>query len=131
MAKLKKNAVISGLSGQLGKDHYARYRKDGTTIISLKPDFSNRQFSEAQLEAQERTRLSAAYAEVASKENPIYAEKAKGTSLNAFNVAVRDWRRPPVIDSISVEQGTIRVRAHDDVMICHVTISILDESGHI
>jgi hypothetical protein len=91
MAKLKANAVISGLSGDLGKDHYARYTKDGQTIISKKPDFSNRQFSEAQLEVQSGMRAAAAYAKVASRVNPIYAEKAEGTSKNAYNLAVGDW----------------------------------------
>ena len=77
MARLKKNAVISGLSGQLGKDHYARHTKDGKTIISVKPDFSNRQFSEAQLEVQSDLKAASAYARVASKTNPIYGQIAK------------------------------------------------------
>jgi hypothetical protein len=131
MAKLKANAIIESLSGSLGKDLYVRTTKDGRMIISQKPDFSNRQFSEAQLGVQERTRQAAAYARLASKENPIYAQKAKGTSLNAYNVASRDWRRPPVIDSISVEHGNICVRAHDDVTVCQVTLSILDEAGQL
>ena len=46
MAKVKKNMIVSGLSGSLGRDHYARITRDGRTIISAKPDFSNRQFSE-------------------------------------------------------------------------------------
>jgi hypothetical protein len=83
MAKVKKNIVMSGLSGSLGPDHYARVTKDGRTIISLKPDFGNRQFSQAQLDNQSRTKQAAAYAKVAFRENPIYAEKAAGTSKNA------------------------------------------------
>jgi len=131
MAKLKANAIIEGLSGSLGKDLYVRTTKDGRMIICQKPDFSNRQFSEAQLGVQDRTGQAAAYASVASKENPIYAQKAKGTSLNAYNVAVRDWWRPPVIDRISVEPGNVCVSAHDDVTVCRVTISILDEAGEL
>lgn len=132
MAKLRANAIIEGLSGSLGKDLYVRTTKDGRMIICQKPDFSNRQFSEAQLEVQERTRQAAAYARVASKENPIYAQKAKGTSLNAYNVASRDWRRPPVIDDISVDPDrNVRVSAHDDVIVCRVTISILDDAGQL
>ena len=130
MAKVKNNIVMSGLSGSLGPDHYARVTKDGRTIISVKPDFSNRQFSEAQLENQSRTKQAAAYAKVAAKENPIYAQKAKGTAMNAYNVAVRDWRRPPVIDSMSIDHaGKVRVGAHDDVMMTRVRVSVLDEAG--
>jgi hypothetical protein len=46
MAKVKRNAIMQGLSGTLGKDYVFRQMKDGRTIISTKPDFSNRQFSE-------------------------------------------------------------------------------------
>ncbi len=70
--------MVSGLSGSLGQDHYARVTRDGRTIISAKPDFRNRQFSEGQLNHQSRMKQAAAYAK-ASKENPIYVKKAEGT----------------------------------------------------
>jgi hypothetical protein len=129
MAKVKKNMMMSGLSGSLGSDHYARITKDGRTIISHKPDFDNRQFSGAQLNVQSRTTQAAAYAKVASKENPIYAQKAAGTSKNAYNIAFRDWHKAPVIDQIQWHDGQIRVGAHDDTMVTRVTVSILDEAG--
>jgi hypothetical protein len=129
MAKVKRNMIISGVSGSLGEDYYARITKDGRTIISRKPNFSNRQFSEAQLKVQSRTRQAAAYAKVAAKENPIYAQKAKGTAMNAYNVAVRDWRRPPVIRGMDIDDDKIRVSAYDDVMVTRVRISVLDEAG--
>ncbi len=129
MAKASTNPLIESLSGTLGKDLYARTTKDGRTIISHKPDFSNRQFSEAQLNVQNRTKQAADYAKVASRQNPIYARKAAGTSKNAYNIAFRDWRRPPVIDHIEWHAGKVRVRAHDDVMVTGVTVSILGEDG--
>ncbi len=93
MARLKQNAVLSGLSGKIGKDHHARHTRDGKTIICQNPDFSNRQFSEAQLHVQSGMKAAAAYARVASRENPIYAElarkKAKKKVKNAYNVAAR------------------------------------------
>ena len=128
MAKVKKNMMLSGLSGSLGPDHYARVTKDGRTIISLKPDFSNRQFSEAQLHVQSRTKQAAAFAKVASRENPIYAQKAAGTSKNAYHIAFRDWRKPPVIDHLQCQDGQVRVSAHDDVIVTRVTVTILDEA---
>jgi len=133
MARLKNNAVISGLSGSLGKNHYARHRKDGKTIICEKPDFSNRQFSEAQINVQSGMKAASAYATVASKENPIYAElaqkKAKKKVRNAYNVAVGDWFNAPVIDRIECDKGHIRVLASDNVMVTKVTITILGEAG--
>ena len=129
MAKVKKNIIMSGLSGSLGPDHYARITRDGRTIISKKPDFGNRQFSEAQLNVQSRTKRAAEYAKAAYKENPIYAQKAEGTAKNAYNVAVGDWHNAPVIRRIEWHDGKVRVSAHDDVMVTGVTITILDETG--
>ena len=129
MAKAETNALIEILSGSLGKDLYARTTKNGKTIISKKPDFGNRQFSEAQLNVQSRTKQAADYAKVASKENPIYAQKAAGTEMNAYNVAVRDWHRPPVIDRIEWHDGQVRVGAHDDTLVTGVTVTILDQAG--
>jgi hypothetical protein len=130
MAKVKNNIIMSGLSGSLGPDHYVRVTKDGRTIISRKPDFDNRQFSEAQLNAQNRTKQAAAYAKAACRENPIYAQKAAGTCKNAYNIAFRDWRRPPVIRGMHMDfDGKVRVDAHDDVMVTRVRVSVLDETG--
>jgi len=129
MAKLKGNAVITGLSGNLGKDHYARHTKDGKTIISVKPDFSNRQFSEAQLEAQSDLKAASAYAKVACKVNPIYAEKAEGTSKNSYNVAVGDWFKAPVIYRIEWDEGHIKVLADDNVMVTKVTVTVISDDG--
>jgi hypothetical protein len=133
MAKLKNNAVISGLSGKIGKGHYARHRRDGRTIICQNPDFSNRQFSEAQLERQRLMKAASAYAKVASKENPIYAQRAtkksKKKCKNAYNVAVGDWLNAPVIRRIEWKDGHIRVVASDDVMVTKVTVTIVGEAG--
>jgi hypothetical protein len=121
--------IMSGVSGSLGPDYYARVRKDGRTIISQKPDFSNRQFSEAQLTHQTRMQQAVAYAKAASRENPIYAQKAAGTAKNAYNVALGDWFNRPVIHRIVWDAGTVHVGAYDDVMVTKVTVSILDEAG--
>jgi hypothetical protein len=126
MAKVKKNIIIWGVSGSLGPDHYARITKDGRTIISHKPDFSNRQFSEGQRKVQSRMQQAAAYAK-AAKNNPIYVKKAEGTAKNAYNVALGDWFKPPVIRRIEWQDGKVRVSASDDVMVTKVTVTILDE----
>jgi hypothetical protein len=77
MAKAKRSGFLTGMSGKLG-DAVFRKMKDGTTVITKKPDFSNRQFSEDQLSHQDLVKLAAAYGKVASKEHPIYAQKAEG-----------------------------------------------------
>jgi hypothetical protein len=128
MAKVKRNAIMQGLSGTLGKDYVFRQMKDGRTIISTKPDFSNRQFSEEQLDHQSRFQQAVAYAK-AAMENPIYIEKAKGTSKNAYNIALSDWFNPPVIRGIERLDQCIRVNARDNVMITKVIVTILDDQG--
>ena len=128
MAKVKKNIIMWGLSGSLGPDHYVRVTRDGRTIISVKPDFSNRQFSEGQLGHQTRMQQAAAYAK-AAKDNPIYIKKAAGTAKNSYNVALGDWFKPPVIRRIEWGDGKVRVSAHDDVMVTKVTVRILDATG--
>ena len=120
MAKATMYATIAGLSGSIDKDHYARQTKDGNTIICLKPDFSNRQFSEGQLGAQGGMKAASAYGTLASRENPIYAELAEGTVKNPYNVAVGDWFNPPVIHRIECDNGNIRVMAFDDVLVTKV-----------
>lgn len=130
MAKAKRSAIFTALSGTIDDDHYARTTRDGRTIISLKPDFSNRQSSEAQLHTQSRIKQASAYAKVAYKENPIYAIKAEGTRMNAYNVALADWMHPPVIRSMSLHSGSlIRVEATDDVQVTHVIVTVLDGQG--
>lgn len=130
MAKVKRNMLVSGLSGSLGPDHYARITRDGRTIISQKPDFSNRQFSEAQFDHQSRMKQAAAYAKVAAKDNPIYAKLAEGTAKNAYNIALGDWLNPPVIRSMDLwNGGLIRVHATDDVQVTKVVITVLDQEG--
>lgn len=130
MAKAKKNGFIRGLSGKLGNAVF-REMKDGSTIIATKPDFSNRQFSQDQLDHQDRVKLAAAYAKVASKEHPIYAAKAEGTSKNAYNIAFADWMKPPDLRGIQCWDGRIRVGVRDNVMVTRVTLTILDPEGNI
>lgn len=126
MAKARTNEIFTSLSGTISQDHYVRTTRDGRTIISLKPDFSNRQFSEAQLGNQSRIKQAAAYAKAACKENPIYAMKAEGTAKNAYNVALADWMNPPVIHRVERLGNRIRVQASDNVCVTKVSVTIMD-----
>lgn len=131
MAKVRRNKIFTGMSGTINQDHYVRTTRDGRTIISLKPDFGNRQFSEAQLGNQSRIQQASAYAKVACKENPIYAIKAKGTAQNAYNMALADWMKPPVIHEIERLEGRIRVQASDNVSVAKVTVTLTDDQERV
>ena len=131
MAKVVNNIFVRGLSGQVGGQFVIRRLKDGRTIVCKSPDFSGRKLSESQQEHHGRVKKAAAYARSASRSNPIYAQLAEGTMLNAYNVAVRDWFRPPVIHRLGRYGAAIRIWATDDVQVAGVTVFVKDEKGEI
>jgi hypothetical protein len=131
MAKVVNNIFVRGLSGQVGGQFVIRRLKDGRTIVCKSPDFSHRKLSENQKEHHGRVQRAAAYARSASRSNSIYARLAEGTMLNAYNVAVRDWFRPPVIQRLGRYGAAIRIWATDDVQVAGVSVSVLDEEGRI
>jgi len=130
MAKVKRNVLIEGLSGTIGKNLVFRQMKDGSTIVSTKQDFSNRVFSEGQLTHQSRFQEAVAYARTAAKTNPIYAETAKGSMKTAYNIALSDWFNPPVIHAVRRRGEVIEVEATDNVAVAKVLVSVLDEEGN-
>jgi len=130
MAKVKDNIFLSGLSGSLG-NLVIRHMADGSTRVCKKPNFSNRKFSQGQKDHQSRFQLAAEYAREAAKKQPIYSELAKGTTKNAYNWALSDWFKPPVIQRIEKKEGKIRVRAIDNVMVTKVRVRILDAEGMV
>lgn len=81
---------MSGLIGSLGKDLYVRQTRDGRTIISAKPDFSKRQFSEGQLNhlSPDETRIGF------KKLTPLFVAPADGSGMpevflsNAYSPAI-------------------------------------------
>ena len=128
MAKVKNNNFTTGLSGKFGNIVF-RQMKDGTTVVSAAPDFTDRVFSEAQLATQSRFQQASAYARAAARENPLYAQLAAGTSKTAYNVALSDWYHSPVIQQVTVQEGRIHVEATDNVLVSNVRLSISDEQG--
>jgi hypothetical protein len=131
MAKVKRNMIVRGISGIVGKELVFRQMKDGSTIVSAKPDFSKRVLSEEQLTHQNRFQQAAVYARAAAKTNPVYAELARGTTKTAYNIALSDWFHPPVIHEVRREKDCIRVRATDDVLVSRVVVVVVDERGKI
>ena len=108
-----------------------RRLRDGRTILCVKPDFSRRKLSEGQQAHHGRFREGAAYVRDAAKSEPVYAELAAGTMKTAYNIALADWFHPPVIHRVELQDGTVRIRASDDVCVAQVTVTILDETGNV
>jgi hypothetical protein len=129
MAKVERNPLLQGIRGTLGNVVF-RQMPDGSTWISGIPDFSRRTFSQGQKEHQSRFKEAAAYARSAAKTESIYARLAKGTTKNAYNIALSDWFNPPVIHFIERRVGRILVNASDNVMVTRVHVQILDVEGN-
>jgi hypothetical protein len=129
MAKIKKNTLLQGLSGKVG-DLVFRQMPDGSTAVSAKPDFSERVCSQAQIDQQGRFKLAQAYASQA-KSQAVYVEHARQHKKRAYNLALADWLRPPVIHSIERQGGRIRVQASDNMQVTKVEVRILDGEGKV
>ena len=130
MAKVKDNLVTEGASGKLGKRLVFRHMKDGRTIIATRPDYTDHEWTVDQCAHHSRFQQAAAYARVASKTNPLYTELARGTAKNAYNIALSDWFKPPVIHQVTMQGGSIRVDFTDNVQVAKVLITISNEQGH-
>lgn len=137
VAKIRKNIIIQGFSGTLGEQLVIKQDKAGRTILAVPPTFEeNRTFSDAQQEQQEKFRDATTYAKDA-KTQEVYVEKAAGTPMNAFNVAMADWFHAPEVQEIDVEGwhgavgDVIRIRAVDDVQVTQVTVLITDTNGTV
>ncbi len=131
MAKVRKNVMVRGVSGAFGGQMVLRHMRDGSTVMAKIQDFSHRKLSAEQKEHQGRFRLAVAYAKGAAQKHPLYAEIAAGTLKSAYNVALSDWLKPPVIHRVEREESRIRILATDNVMVARVQVTIWDEEGVI
>jgi hypothetical protein len=129
MAKVKNNLITEGLSGKLGKRLVFRQLRDGSTVLCTTPDFSNPVFSEGQLTHQSQFKQASAYAKVAAKTTPTYAELAPARKTNAYNLALSDWFRAPVIHRVTWQEGRICVDVTDNVQVADVRVAIMDGLG--
>jgi len=137
MAKVRNNIITQGLSGSLGDQIVFRAGKGGQTIVAAKPAFTTeREFNPAQLAQQQAFRNAIAYARGAKQED-AYITKAQGTTMSAFNAAVRDWFDKPRLLNIDVSGWSgeigqiIRIEAQDDTFVASVRVVIADANGDI
>lgn len=139
MAKVYKNLIIQGLSGDLGKQLRIQTSKTtGQTYVFAKTNFETRRKDSPAQRAQKLAFSEAsAYAD-AHQTDPIYIAKAKGRKgkeRQPYNVAMADWFHPPAILRIDLGgwRGAagelIRILAVDDVRVAQVRVEIQDGAG--
>ena len=138
MTKVILNGTIQGLRGKLGNLIF-RQMPDGTTVVTMaQPKKNSRQKKRARLKRSpapespnSRFREAVTYAN-AAQVKPLYVELAAVTPMQtAYNLALRDWWKPPVIHRIKRRKGQILVEATDNIMVSRVRVSILDEAGQL
>jgi hypothetical protein len=131
MAKVRKNIILQGVSGKFAGQIVFRHLRDGRTILAAVPDFSKRVLSEAQKAHHAKVKAASAYAKQASKEHPIYAQLAEGTTKNAYNMAIADFFHAPVIHDVQWKGLLLQIRASDDVMVTQVHVTVLGDDGTV
>ena len=134
MAIVRRNILLSGVSGSLGDRWVIQMGRGGQTIIRSKPGASDQPPSPAQEAQRQRFREAIAYAKE-TKGEAVYVEKAAGTVKSAYNVAVADWLHPPEVVEVDLAAWrggvgeTLRARVRDDVKVEKVTFVIAQADG--
>jgi len=137
MAQVRNNIIIKGLSGSIGNQLVFKQDKAGRTIVGAPPSIDpDRTYSEAELERQEVFRDATVYAKGAKGE-AVYIEKAEGTPMSAYNVAIADWFHGPEIREIDIENWSgavgevIRIQVVDNVKVAKVNVVISNSEGAV
>ncbi len=134
MAKSKENLYLYGLSGSVGKQMVFRNTARGT-ILAKSPRHTGKR-TDHQKEQGKKFLKAVAYAKQAladSSLSPHYKQLAAASpnKLSAYNIAVADYLRPPVIEAInttdydgSATGQKISVKATDNVKVTAVKVRI-------
>jgi hypothetical protein len=138
MAKVKTNPIVDSIRGQIGDLVFRKYGE--RTTISRKPDFSDRQPTEAQLHHWDRFRQAIVYGKTAladEETEALYEDRAKKKGVPVFSVTTADFFNAPSVDEVDVSAyagragDTIIIQAHDDFEVAGVSVDITDANGQV
>ena len=136
MTKVFYNGSIANFRGRIGNLIF-RQLPDGTTVVSqAQPKETGRRKKRAkekrsprQKAHNERFADASHYARM-EQTHPVYVELAAASLMsNAYNFALKDWFKPPVIHRVERQAGAILVQATDNVTVARVRVTILDGEG--
>lgn len=137
MTKAKLHPTLLGLSGAMG-DMVFRQR-NGKTTVAIKPDTSNLEPSEAQIEHRDRFRDAVAYGKTVMADSdlrPLYEEVANERDVPIFAVTVADFLNAPTVKDIDVstyngqEDDLIKIKTADDFGVLSVQVTLTNEAGN-
>lgn len=137
MAQVKKNFIIKGLSGRVGRNLV--FKNYGSkTVVSAYPDMSKVKLSVKQKKENKRFKEAMAYAKSQmSDPDSKAAYKAKTIGLQKpHNLAIADFYHPPEIGHVDVsiaksgQADRIFIEATDDFMVVKVDVEITGAEGY-
>jgi len=137
MAKVKLNPILEQIRGKVGDLVFKRYNDE--VIISQKPDFSDRELSEAQIAAQGRFRQAALYGKIALADletKAIYEAAAKAKGDPVFSLTIADFFNAPSVEEIDLSAYSgaagdeIIIMARDDFVVMGVQVALNDGDGN-
>lgn len=136
MARVKLNPIIDRVQGAFGDIVFRAYGRD--TVISRRPGPSGLPPTPGQEAQRVRFRDASFYGRVVM-EDPLarafYEAIAKRRNQPVFSVIVGDFLNAPVVDEIDVSAyagaigDPVVVRAHDDVEVVGVQVTLTDAAG--
>ena len=135
MAKITYNPAVKHLHSHVGD--FVFKTQEGRNIVAAKPDHVNQPNTPAQQQQREQFSQGARYAKgVLADAQALapYAAKAREVHKPAFALALGDYLTPPVVDEIDLNGyhkhvgDAILVRAHDDIEVTGVRVSIVDNA---
>lgn len=132
MGKNKRNEYADGFSGKIGRNMVFRQTKSEEVIIARKPRKTGKPPHAKRLATQKLFKRGVLYAktvEANPEKKMLYAASAKGLQ-SAFNLALRDFCRPPKVDIINTLLyggrigDKIIIEATDDFRVASVQVAI-------
>ena len=136
MLNRDKRNIFSGFHGRFNDDIVFKQRQ-GKTILCCYPKGQKVKWTENQKEHRVKFKLATMYAGSVMKnpEKLLFYQEREHDDINAYNLAIADYLKRPVISSIQVRksrergQYLVQVRATDEFIITGVEIQLFDLSG--
>ena len=137
MANVNENLLVRGARGHVGKQFVYKKHGDNTNIARMPSINKNAVPTEKQLQKRELFSAAAVYAQgaITSADLKKEYEKKATPGKTAYNIAFRDFLKPPVVKNIDASnyKGTIGsaivINAKDDFRVASVKLSIHSAAG--
>jgi hypothetical protein len=137
MANINENLLVRGARGNVGKQFVYKKHGDNTNIARMPSINKNAVPTEKQAQKRELFSEAASYAQGAMSSADLKKEYEKKSSpgKTAFNIALRDYLKAPVVKKIDTSnyKGTIGsvivVNAKDDFRVAELQVTIHSATG--